>query len=239
MNKRLVKKIAFIVIPLLVVLLGLLGYREFFTFYLKGTSPKTSTVSINSPYLKLKFNKSLTSEGHEVSLINASDEPSYVRQVVNGKTLVLYLPTDLSEGIEYTVNISKITAQDGKSFSGELRFTPEDIPYEKLDKDQQEEILRLQDERSDSDANDPIMNHLPHSALNYNLSLYINDGLGSDVPAERIILNAEILLSAADVRIDRDGAIEQAKQDINSYITSLNLDPANYQIEYSVTEPVL
>lgn len=239
MSKKLIKKIAVVLVPIIVIGIGFLVYRELFTFYLKNTSPKTSAVSVNSPYLKLNFNKHLEKEGNELTLDNANGQPHHINLVVDNKTLTVYLPSDLVEGNEYILKINHVAATEGKTYSGELRFTPQDIPYEKLDKAQQEEILRLQDERSESDANDPIMNHLPHSTLNYNLSLYVSDGLGSDVPAERIVLNAEILLTAADVRIDREGAIEQAKQDINSYITSLGLDPASYQIEYSITEPIL
>lgn len=238
MNKR-YKQLIVLAAVILMAFVGWFIYREFFTFYLKGTWPDSARVSYAYPYISLDFNKALSKEGYEAILYNSEDKIEYTRQEINDKSLIIYLPGDKSVGDTFRVAVDKLSSSDGRTLSIQLEFTLQDISFDRLSEHDQEEILRIQDIRDEAQPNDPIMNSVPHSELNYNLTIELLPVRGGEESTGGVLLHGEILLSAADVRIDRDGAIEQAKQDIHSYISSLGLDPVSYQIEYSVTEPVL
>lgn len=229
------RKFIIIGVVLLVALLGWLAYREFFTFYLKGTSPNTASVSSSSPYVKLNFNKQLKNDGYTLDL-KMDDQDIFVDHKVEGKTFKVYLPTNMEVGQAYVLTLSNISATDGKTLSATLEFTTKDIPVDELDKEQQDELLRLQSDLRTNEVNDPILQELPHGTLNYNLSAFISGGEGTDVPGDRLTLQAQIMLSSVDIKSGQDAAVARAQSDIAAWITSLGLDPANYQIEYTVTQ---
>lgn len=216
-------------------LIGWVVYREFFTFYLKNTSPDSSSVSYSSPYLKLNFNKNLKTEGYEFKLTSGEGE-IYVEHEIIGKTFKAYLPTSMEVDQTYTISLENISATDGKVLSLHVDFTTKDIPYSDLDKEQQDELIRLQDALHAND--DPIVQHLPHGTLDYTLSAFISSGSDTDVPGDRLKLQAKIVLSNADIRSGRDAAIARIKNDIAAWITSVGLDPASYNIEYTISDPL-
>lgn len=80
---------------------------------------------------------------------------------------------------------------------------------------------------------DSILNNLPHSTLDYNLT--VAQGTPG-VENQKLALDAELLLSAADVRSGRDAAIAAYTQEVRDYITSLGLNPDSYTINYTISE---
>lgn len=220
---------------LLAGFIGWLVYRELFTFYLKETSPDTSSVSYASPYIKLNFNKQLKTDGYTLGLSRGGQEV-YTEHEVEGKTLKVYLPTKMGLNEQFSLMIDNLSATNGKTFSTRIDFATQDIPYDQLDKDQQDEILRLQDALGEDDVHDPILRHLPYGTLTYNLSPYIESGAGTDIPGDRLIIKAEIMLSGAEAGSAE--AVERIKGEITDWIRSLGLDPANYDIQYETPQTI-
>lgn len=209
---------------LLLPLLALL-YYQIFVFHITGTNPDTKRVSNISPFIDIHFNKPLDGENIE---IDVTEGPITGFSVVNGKTLRVGLgPMDVKQ--EYMIEISKVRARNGDELLNKtIRFTTRDIPFDKLPKGQKTEILKAQDSPNGAKA-DPILSYLPYDGLNYRLeAVFDNDNLTVD---------AELILSAADVRIDRNSAIEKYKTQVRDYITSIGLKPDSYNIQYKVTEP--
>lgn len=212
---------------LIVILLGFLAYREFFTFYLKGTFPGTNRISYNSPFIELRFNKT----PHNDYKISFSEDENYISSSeIDGKNIILYV-TNLEIDQSYTINLESVTETGGKSISGKsLSFTVQNIPFDQLSEREQEVALRLQNEK-DNVLNDPIMSLVPYSTLEFNLGAVLVD------EEERPTLRAELLLTGADVRIDRQDAIERYKKAVTTYLTDNDIDPKQYTIEYVIIEP--
>lgn len=75
------------------------------------------------------------------------------------------------------------------------------------------------------EPDDPILQYLPHSDSNYQITLD---------PDLRKTLNVTLQTSAADERIDPDAAIASYRQAVRDWITSVGLDPGTYTINYTV-----
>jgi hypothetical protein len=82
---------------------------------------------------------------------------------------------------------------------------------------------------------DPILSHLPYGTLDYNLT----DSFQTVNGQAQLVLKAQILLDAADVSSPQteQSAITQYEQQVTQYITSLGLNPSNYDILYSIVQP--
>jgi len=201
-------------------------------FRIVGTDPATNKVSVIAPYLKIHFNRELTESG-----LNVSAEPNIIESYkVSGKTIDILLTQNLEADKEYTVTIASVTSTNGETLTNQvLRFTAKDIPFEDLPEEQQKAVVNAQSRFTEVQS-DPILEHIPYGTLNFRLSpLFENDKDGNQI----LILEADILLSAADVRIDKAAAVNQYKAELRAYIRSLDLDPAKYQIRYNIIEPTL
>lgn len=76
-----------------------------------------------------------------------------------------------------------------------------------------------------SGDNSAIIRHLPHSTLNYRVTLD---------PKEKNTLNVVIKTSAADERKDSSAAVLTYKNQVVEWIRSTGNDPVDYKIKYSV-----
>lgn len=72
---------------------------------------------------------------------------------------------------------------------------------------------------------DPILKHLPYSTADYSVVLD---------PSTEKTLKATIRTTAADERFNSDLAIKKYKADLNDWITSIGLNPADYKINYTI-----
>jgi len=72
---------------------------------------------------------------------------------------------------------------------------------------------------------DPILEYLPHSDSNYQITF--DPELGKT-------LNVTLQTSAADERIGPDAAVASYRQAVRDWITSVGLDPNTYSIKYTV-----
>lgn len=209
---------------LLILMVGLL-YYTLFTFHVTGTTPDTKKFSHLSPFIDIHFNKELDENDLDLSV---DQSPITGHSVVDKKTLRIGLDT-LELDQEYTIQIYRITAKDGKVITNKfLRFNTKDIPFDKLSKSQSEQILKAQDTPNGPKA-DPILSFLPYSDLHFNLEPIVN--------SETVEIKAELLLSNADVKTDRTSAIEQYKKEVDDYLNSTKLDISKYNLQYVIIEP--
>jgi hypothetical protein len=140
-RRRIPKRVVWIGAVLILVGLGALIYH-IQSFHVIKTDPKTSGVSDNSPFFKIYFSREIQGSGFTVT----STDNLVKSNGVSGKVLGLDFQSSPSLGKTYTIRVKNITSKDGavikdKSFT----FTVEHIPYNKLSKDQQADILRNQD----------------------------------------------------------------------------------------------
>ncbi len=127
-------------------LLIFIGYQFYLSrnFRVVSTSPKTNNVAAVSPFLKINFNRQLSSKG-----LSVSSSYSVVKSYeVEGKTLLVNLASPMTAGYKYSVRINYIADTKGETLTAKnLTFTPKNIPWQKLSKDQQAALLQAQSKR--------------------------------------------------------------------------------------------
>lgn len=217
-------------IPLLVVLvilaLGWWLYYAVFTFHVTGTNPKMTAVSMQTPYIKINFSQPISTNNLSVL---ASDPAIMANYEVSGKQLTINLQSLYN--VSYVVTVKHIQSTKGKNLDNlTFRFTPQYIEFQNLPKSQQDTLLKNQD-KTPAVNNDPIFNYVPHSTLDYNLTAVVsNDSQGQST----VGLQAQLLLSAADVNSGQDAAVATYKQEVLDYLKSVGLNPDKYTITYTV-----
>lgn len=238
MNKRTARLLLALLIVIILAVGGYYTYKQFFTFYSTGTTPDTENISVIAPYIDINFNKSLLDD-QELTLV---DEKFVTRGYkIQDKTIRIELD-ELKLDQEYTLSIEQVTSHDDRVLENvSVSFTTKDIPYLELSKAQQEYILEQQNEQPYT-ISDPILTHVPHSTLDFELRPVIRETFGDDEDAGvygELVLEARLLLTAADMRIDEAGAIKQYSEEVREYIRSLGLNPDDYKIEYVPVRPVM
>jgi hypothetical protein len=94
-----------------------------------------------SPYVKFYFNQPLSTKDLSVT----SQPEAFGNPKLQGKTLTLSVTTPLDTSQSYTVTIHSIRSTSGKQLTDQVfRFTPQDIPFQKLSKAMQQAILAIQ-----------------------------------------------------------------------------------------------
>lgn len=220
------RKRLFVVLILLLLVAGFFAYRFFFTLYINSTNPSLGSVSYQTPFLELTFNKRL--EPSSVKIEEKGVVFSDKRQVT-GSTLKLYLNTvNLSVGEEASFSL-KVTSKDGYSYSGDVRFTPRNISFNNLPDDQQKAIKRLEGERPKY-YTDPVMKYIPYSTLSYSLSPnFITNVDGNTY----LTIDLKVYLSEVDLN-NKQAVIKQRVKAANQYLSSKGIDPSKYSINLSV-----
>lgn len=226
-----VKTLIWIISFVVLVLIGWSIYYANFVFHITGTNPSTNSVSAQTPFFKINFSQPISADTVKVSTypdILLSTEAS-------NKVLTLNIE-GMEIDSEYTITLQSVENNKGKKIENQtFKFKARDIVFSKLPKDQQEAILARQDDAPQVNRN-PILQYLPHSTLTYNLSAVISSGQG-DTGESKVSLQAELLLNGADMKTDKQAAINKYKQQVIDYIKSLDIDPNNYVIDYEVIEP--
>lgn len=126
----------------LIILLGWTFYRSS-QFHITGTESNLNQVASIAPYLKINFNKPLSTQG-----LSVSSSPSVIgSSVVNGDVLMLsFKQNTLSTQTSYTITIASVFDTSGTRLTDQkLTFTPKSIAYNNLPKDQQQAIVNAQD----------------------------------------------------------------------------------------------
>lgn len=200
-------------------------------FHVVRTNPSMRGVSVISPFIKVDFNKKLNPS----SLDFSSSDGLIVAHSVNGKEVYFSLGS-MQLNTKYSLSINSITSIDGKVLRNiRYTFSPSDVSYIKLPKDQQKAISNRQDVYQPTKS-DPILAHLPYGTPDFQLVAKVIDD-AKKVPS--LVIEASLLPSAADARTNEAAALNQYKQEVIDYIKSIGLDPGNYNIQYQTVEPSL
>lgn len=202
------------------------SYYYFFTFHIIKTTPSTRDIATLTPSISIQLNREIK----DIHTITISPNPDYIDSYsFSGKEISISLNELFAEKIEIT--LIDVQSVEGDIITKSLTFTPSEKNFSELPEYQQDEILVRQDKNTDKNA-DPIQLVIPHSTLNYSLSLSIvgqkpNGG-------NRYEIEARIILSQTDINIDEQKAIDTYKNDIDTYLTSNNIDPDSYTINYTI-----
>jgi hypothetical protein len=197
-------------------------------FRVVSTNPPASNVATISPFFKVMFNKPLSSKG-----LSVSSKPSVIKSYsVNGDTLDIKLNIPMSSKHSYSIIISSVSDTAGAHIlNTSFSFTPKYVQSQNLPSDQGKALLKQQSKYTPSHK-DPILSYLPHSTLDYTL----NPSIQSD---GSIVLQAQLLLPPGVTGTEANNDIAQYKQEINQYIESIGLNPANYNIQYQIVHESL
>lgn len=193
-------------------------------FRMTSTTPDLSKVSSLSPFIDINFSKQIDPES-----INITTEDIDVTSFeANNKTLRVFIG-EIEADSDYTFTIDSISAKSGKALQNiKISFTAKNIPFEKLSKSQQQAILQNQD-RTDNTKSDGILGYLPYGGLHFKLN--------ANQDGDQLVLEAEILLSKADLGTGQETVIETYKKEVTDFIQSKNLDPDDYTINYKIIQP--
>jgi hypothetical protein len=228
-NKKVIVIAGTVAAVIIVSLLGTQVIRNLH-FRISGTEPNVKKVSTISPFLKVSFNRTLSKTGLDVIGNPATLVKSYA---VSGKILTINLGTPLQSGRTYSITINRIQSADGEKITNQqFVFKPSYIESTKLSADQQRALL-LQQSNGDLKA-DPILPHLPYSTIDFDLET--NLAPDPNNPGPKVKLTADLFINNADAA-GGDAAVAKYKQEVRDYISSLGLNPDNYDIAYNVNLP--
>jgi hypothetical protein len=226
-------KAVFLILVVFLILYGSLSLYNYVKFHVITTNPTISKIGAQSPYLKVYFNKTLSNQ----SLVVSATGNAMKSDSVSGKVLTVNFNEPLTINKSYTVIIHSISSQSGSQILNKnFTFTAQNIPFNDLPTDQQKALVGSQD-HFQAAQKDPILVDLPYSTLYF----ILNPSFGTDKTTGKIslVLQAQLLL-APGVTGDQATADEaQYKQEVISYIESLGLNPANYNIQYQVVNETL
>jgi len=200
-------------------------------FHIVSTDPPVSRVSNSIPFFNINFNKPLVSKSLKIT-----SSPDIISSYnVSGKAIDISLKP-LTVNQAYTITINSLAATDNETIQNKsLRFVAQYISPQDLPNDQKQAILHNQENYS-SPADNPIVGHLPHSTLNFILSAQVTTGTNSK---PSLVLQAQILLAPGVTGATAAADINQYKQDVLSYIQSLGLNPAQYNIQYQIVNETI
>ena len=230
MNRRFKKFIAFGIFAGILVA-GFVVWR-LSQFRLVGATPGTKgIVSTSTEVFRLTFNHELENKDYTEQL--SGDSAELIRSIEVDKNLIyIHLAKTLSEDKSYSFEINNITSIKKELIDVvKFNFKAKYIPYNKLSKDQQNLNLMFTDR---GNTEDPILSILPHDTLNYELDAVHS---ADDYGQYQFSIKLTIILSEADVRINRSAAISQYKAEAYDYIKKKGFKPGDYLIVTEVVEP--
>jgi len=223
------KKILTLIGLIIALALGFYVWQAFH-FRQTGTYPSLSQIATLTPYIDINFNKPASAND-----LSITDSSKIVRSNnISGKSLRLSL-RHLAKDQTYTIIIDRVQDKNGRSLNNlRFSFTARDIPFNKLSKDQQKAVVNSQDPNDPALlTNDPLVAHLPYGDIGYNISYVIETK--NNKPS--LLIEIGVILAGSDYKLSRPAlqdAINQREQAAINYIKSLGLDPAKYNIQYSV-----
>lgn len=218
------------VIIVIVLIVALLGYTVVSSlgFKIKSVSPRAKNITTLTPYIEVNFTQKLgaNSESHFTA-----ESGVITKTTIEGSKAKLFLGT-LVEKKTYHIKITGLASAGGKMLGDkDIVFTPKYVSFDSLSNSDQQKVLDNQNTQKGA-ALDPILTSLPYGGVNFQLDA----DLGEQKAGDTVTLKAQLLLSKADLS-DEPAAIATYKEDVNSYIKSLGLDPTKYKIDYEVVEP--
>lgn len=214
----------------ILVLLSASIYYFFFTFRVTGTTPNTSSIMSATPFLTIKFNKSISSVGSVVGY--DSQRADLVESwTIEGSTIKISL-ANLSQDKATTILLKDI--KNSKTYAiaqYQLKFSPQATDSTKMTSAELDEALKRQD-KFDSKDTDPILSILPYQTTNYNLAAVEGPSDTNNQPTYKIALT--ISLSAGEVRSDQQFYTDLYKNQATEFLQSKAVDLTKYPLEVTV-----
>lgn len=201
-------------------------------FHVTSVSPNPNNASYLSPRLVVTFNKDLAADGVAVTLDNNA-----LKTAVDRNKLTITLPGNFEGNKTYNIDINSVNSRAGDVIKDHIIQMHTVLSSDSLTAEDQQLILDQQEANKSPVINDPIFNYLPHSTLDYSMDAVINN---ADTSLQSLTIEIKLLLTAADVKIDRNAAIAQYKQEAMDYLSSLKgIDISKYNVEVTVNDPTL
>jgi len=182
----------------------------------------------------LFFNKELDPKS-----INIDDDEQLFyleKNKIDKSSVMLYTNTpnlNIGQKKSFTLSAKSI---DGYTLKETLRFSINDIPFEKLPDDQKKLIKKLEGEKP-SYYKDPIMQYIPYSTLEYSIepnftpSIYDTD---EDKEVYILTIDIKVYLSAVDIDEGEDVVSQRYLKQAKNYIRSKGLNPDKYEINFYI-----
>lgn len=209
-----IKRALTILIPLLVVLGGWLFYQSS-QFHIVSTEPDIGSVATISPFIKIKFNKTLSA-----SKLSVSSVPSIITShKIDNKTLTVNLVTPLNTSTKYqlTIHVSDVS---GKLIDKVFKFSPKYTTYSQLNQDQKSAILNNQKNK----PSQVTTTYLGFDSL-------ISHGVSS---SQALVAQQDILQFAQSTSKETPGTISVAPNSITRPPYDPNNPPAYLSINFNV-----
>jgi hypothetical protein len=138
--------IRYSLIVLVVTGLVFLGYQLYLSrhFRVVSTNPRTRSVATISPFLKINFNRQLSSKNLSIS----SSYAVVSSYKIQNKTLIVNLKVPMTAGYKYYVKINGVSDNKGDRLVNKVfNFTPKKISSKNLPEDQKQALLKTQSQR--------------------------------------------------------------------------------------------
>jgi len=223
-----------IIFVLLIATLGV-GWAIYYNvilFHVTSIAPNPKSASYLSPRLIVNFNKDISSDNLKVT-----GKDITVTATADKKRVLIMLPETLEADKTYSITLTSVDSTSGDTIRDKVIEFTTVLGRDSLTDEDYKIILDRQEAGKSEIVNDPIFAHVPYSTLNYEIEGVINN---ADTEFEKITLQITLELSAADVRIDRNAAIEQYRAEAMAYLSSLEgINIADYNVEVTVSEPTL
>lgn len=221
------KRVAKVIVALVVVFLTFTILRNTFTFYITGTSPKndSNTPSITKRFT-ITFNKPLDPNQDFRKTVKDDPENTWTKFSIDGRKLTVEM-TSLEIGKSYSFYFPEIYSTNGKVIKDfSYSFKAEYVRYDRMSKEEQELAMEGVDENN---FEDPVLDVTPYSTLDYTITPEISqDDEGDDFVTIRI----EVNLSNSD-RGSEKTAIKTRRTAALAYLKSKGIDIKKYPIIYN------
>lgn len=218
------RKLAIFIVLLIVIITFGLQFYDVIKFHVIGTDPSVNSIGTLSPFLKVSFNKELSSKN--VSISSPSGAGSSYK--VQDKVLIIYLNYPLTADKMYSVDIASVYDSSGAKLSNLVfSFKPTNIPFNDLPQDEQNALVNSQDHYN-----------IPGINITYvNTNDLINNGMSTTQLALLEKYFSEYKPSAKTVTFDPNsiGIYAATPPAVAMFKFDVSIDGTNYNAEASYT----
>jgi hypothetical protein len=225
------------IIFIILALVGWLIYYFVFTFHITSITPEPSRASYLTPKLEVTFNRDLVTEGLKVE-----GEGIEITSRVSGKNkLEINITSNRKIGTVYKIKIVSLKSTGGDEIRNHTINLAALSSEASLTDSDRKIILDEQQDNKPQVLNDPISYLIPYSTLQFSI-----EPTGQVDSKNKIVIKIIIFLSNADVKINRQAAIDSATLSALNYLKNgasleakepQGVNPDNYTIKYEIREP--
>lgn len=198
----------------------------FVIFHVVSVIPDGSVLSKYQPEIIITFNKPVSDHNLEVLFANKKQEVT-----VRDNQIRFVVRQNMDDGKKYNLVLKKIQSNSGDIIKDQIFSFTASSDSSLITPEQDKRILKEQDDKTGY-FTDPIMEFLPYETLDYTVS-------GVEQENGKILVEITISLTAADIRTDRQAAIDQYISDAMTYLKNLpEIQIKDYEIKTTVIDPV-